>query len=518
MVAAEDPAAGIGGKAVRADVIDIRDYNSCLAWLEALHRNPYSEQAEARRWVILVSHRAAMRALPRFWKRNLNSRPHEAVILQSLHACLFSGEAAVSGSLRSPLAGATYVEEQLFANACPSAKSAAAAACTTSFENAARFAADALINAVVESAYYAARKGLGTIESPPAQEEISLIRSDGRALQSGLALEAQPLWPPGHPWQGLWENLRPEVLRQEADWSFWVRWYDKAMAGEPQDWSLLKEIALIPPVDWDKGPEHVNSIIADKIAQRASELTPYAEEIVVTVEGHFDVVPLAQEPPATIQAVCDAVSTAVERIMARMGSGNLYAMIHEDLVDLQEAVQLYCNHPVRLHDELGSVWRSLNRRLDEELPRGDRLLDHLERVLDDAQIDLRREYREVDRAHRSRTAVRLRRFEGKARELVEVVAPAAAALSAESLGREMVKDPKTADEAGDAETRDVARYRWTSRISRMVSSARRNAVDAADDARKLNQGIDASSKLVDKAGGAIEVLRTKGAELLSLIW
>lgn len=57
----------------------------------------------------------------------------------------------------------------------------------------------------------------------------------------------------------------------ERNWNFWIDWYEKCLAGAPQDWEgLLTDIALIPSEDWGKGPEHVAELIAQ--LQRKYEL------------------------------------------------------------------------------------------------------------------------------------------------------------------------------------------------------------------------------------------------------
>lgn len=46
-------------------------------------------------------------------------------------------------------------------------------------------------------------------------------------------------------------------------WSFWSRWYERAMAGDPLPWDLQREVALIPDEIWQQGPEAVAERIAE---------------------------------------------------------------------------------------------------------------------------------------------------------------------------------------------------------------------------------------------------------------
>ncbi len=46
-------------------------------------------------------------------------------------------------------------------------------------------------------------------------------------------------------------------------WSFWARWYDGVLKGEPLPWEVQRAVALIPDEDWEKGP----AWIAEKIRE-----------------------------------------------------------------------------------------------------------------------------------------------------------------------------------------------------------------------------------------------------------
>lgn len=57
-------------------------------------------------------------------------------------------------------------------------------------------------------------------------------------------------------------------LRDKPDgganpWSFWSRWYDRAMAGDPLPRDLQREVALIPDRIWKQGPEAVAERIVE---------------------------------------------------------------------------------------------------------------------------------------------------------------------------------------------------------------------------------------------------------------
>lgn len=92
---------------------------------------------------------------------------------------------------------------------------------------------------------------------------LNLIRSDCLTLESGKPLRGELLWrSERNPFFDRWENVKALLAEDEEDWSFWVKWYQAALNGEPLNWEMLKRIALIYPEDWEQGPARGNRLIA----------------------------------------------------------------------------------------------------------------------------------------------------------------------------------------------------------------------------------------------------------------
>ena len=70
-----------------------------------------------------------------------------------------------------------------------------------------------------------------------------------------LAITIAPLWSNENPLERDWQNLRGKLLAADttdprgADWSFWVRWYDDILAGNPQNWDMLHEIVTTDAIE-----------------------------------------------------------------------------------------------------------------------------------------------------------------------------------------------------------------------------------------------------------------------------
>ena len=88
-----------------------------------------------------------------------------------------------------------------------------------------------------------------------------------------LSIDIAPLWSNENPLERDWHNLREKLLAADtpdergADWSFWVKWYDDILAGNPQNWDMLYEIATTDAIDWDASAREVNDRI-NQIVER----------------------------------------------------------------------------------------------------------------------------------------------------------------------------------------------------------------------------------------------------------
>lgn len=82
-----------------------------------------------------------------------------------------------------------------------------------------------------------------------------------------LAITIAPLWSYENPLEQYWHDLRQKLRNADtpdergADWSFWVKWYDDILAGNPQNWDMLYEIATTDAIDWNASAREVNDTI-----------------------------------------------------------------------------------------------------------------------------------------------------------------------------------------------------------------------------------------------------------------
>ena len=95
------------------------------------------------------------------------------------------------------------------------------------------------------------------------------------------------------------------LLTQDQSWQVWTDWYDDILRGadHPDSRPLIEELevarVLIPDDDWDKGPAHVNALIAELEAEyraKAPAQRPAIIEVAVGEDRRLHRVP--SRPPA----------------------------------------------------------------------------------------------------------------------------------------------------------------------------------------------------------------------------
>ncbi len=92
----------------------------------------------------------------------------------------------------------------------------------------------------------------------------NLLRSDISAIMVRFTQNRPALWQDErNPFLDPWKNVKNLLKNSKENWSFWIKWYEAALAGVPLEWEMLEQIALIPSDDWEQGPKHVNGLIAE---------------------------------------------------------------------------------------------------------------------------------------------------------------------------------------------------------------------------------------------------------------
>ena len=240
------------------------------------------EQARRRACNVFIASRAALRVAPyaiQFFEFDPICRQRDLTSLViwrpvMIASCAASSGLDVSVSDIAYVAGfnaseAAYVAASSVANAAFAAALAVADAASN-----ASFIADAFdINADAINASAALAATSADILWAEVSRDAELWLDHADQGDGRLAITIAPLWSNENPLERDWHNLREKLLAADtpdprgADWSFWVKWYDDILAGNPQNWDMLYEIATTDAIDWDASAREVNDRI-NQIVER----------------------------------------------------------------------------------------------------------------------------------------------------------------------------------------------------------------------------------------------------------
>ncbi len=139
-------------------------------------------------------------------------------------------------------------------------------------------------------------------------------------------------------WDAVTARLRDDPP-PGGPWDFWREWYQGLLDGSPMDPELLTRIALIDPEHWDAGPDRVNPMIAEMVAEhrRAKATELFNATLFDFTFDHLEGVMRAVPLPKDWQNLDDPESLAA---------------FLEDAESLAESLELFC---AALHAEGGAV-------------------------------------------------------------------------------------------------------------------------------------------------------------------
>ena len=301
------------------DVPQIKDREHLEAWLKT----------RSREECIAIAHRAAMRVAP-LWIGEVHFS--EAFRSKFWTPVVFLRAGLVSGV--APSTKLSKIEEAATAAAATSAR--AASDCL--YPDAADAASYACATADSRSGYAAAVNASYavwlSIRAAPTDVKAA-VRIDFRDLSSGADLIQFPLWhKTENPLALNWNRARADLVARGPDWNFWVRWYDAALRGEPMDWKVQEEIALLPSEVWEGDVAGLAAAIA-KIERkharvrkpRQAKPKPDAIDEMLESERKGTTAAIAKvkkaidqnhrELPATFDAVLGFISLEVQRLQQK---------------------------------------------------------------------------------------------------------------------------------------------------------------------------------------------------------
>jgi len=320
------------------EIKDIVDRESLEAWLKG----------QPKRSSIVVASRIALRFLPtllHFISIQGLDKGKRTAILSALKQNLIADASSHCPTIAIPRnledAAAKFASELILPGAdIPDAAGEAAA-----------FAADAVYAypygdaaASMNKVFFALANLNAVYAEISSLEFLNIVKIDCEELLEVGNLTGVKLWLEfDDPFREIWGKLKSILKEDEVDWSFWIKWYEEALNGEPLIWEMLERIALIPPEDWTKGPTHLNGLIAAIVAEfeeKAPEvqaaptqilernrsvinlqldaLTKLVNDEILLVRGRNDVSKSESELIKARGSVLESILDAVEKIKAAL--------------------------------------------------------------------------------------------------------------------------------------------------------------------------------------------------------
>lgn len=190
----------------------------------------------------------------------------------------------------------------------------------------------------------------------------SSVELDMHRLSRKQDIGSSPLWSGENPLAGAW-STGLAVIRDYPGGDFWIDWYQRVLDGRPQNWSLLRDIALIEDTLWKQGGEALNDAIEDLRRQHGLELTANAERIEPNPDtGLLRLVPDSRLPEGIAAYARRKIIKATE--VFDDYTGQAYGALSPDLAMLRRAVADAGNLPIELLDACAAATRRLAIRID----------------------------------------------------------------------------------------------------------------------------------------------------------
>ncbi|MFV0474385.1 MAG: hypothetical protein ACK5MQ_09315, partial [Pikeienuella sp.] len=328
-------------------------------------------------------------------------------------------------------------------------------------------------------------------------------------------MAARPLWPAENPLASDWAKLKDEIeaAPDAADWAFWVRWYEDALAGRlyrPEKEALLTEIALRPDEEWEKGAGHVAGVIEDIRLRHAIAASPNAERIVYDEPARvFRAEPVSDLPEDRLDYAYQKASSALKVIDAPPADNDPYGGLEQEREILRGVLTRNAPAARELYDVASRVARRVRLKIsrgDCPEPHADANIDDFLSQMDEVALDLLADG-EVRNMVSHRAAMRLEAEGPEVASSILLLTEDMRVVMDDDLATEMSSDAAIiADPAADQEDRREAQYRHHSRFVRIYHQAKTIG-------REVNAGVAGVAEVFKNIGVIV-----KNAAYAAIAW
>ena len=316
------------------DQVTITDGEAVKAFIKA------QDDARQQACAVFIASRAALRMATvaiRFFEFDDRARERDLTSVVIWRALLISG---VASTMPTPDVRAAASSAFSAADFAYTAADIAAYTASPAVYTAARIASAAAHTAVRGGPYIAAAF---SASNPAFWAEVTrdaaLWLEHADPGDGTLSISIAPLWSDENPLDQDWHSLREKLRaadtpdKRGADWSFWIKWYDDILAGNPQNWKMLHQIATTPDIDWKASSREVNDKINGIVEAHALKNSYYFERIEFSEETQkLIVVPEGSFDDASVQTAYQRLRDAINEVRTAPKDGNFdpeYALRNE---------------------------------------------------------------------------------------------------------------------------------------------------------------------------------------------
>ena len=221
---------------------DIKNKDSLKTWLDAF---PGTDQ-EKRQAAVFIAARAAARVLPTAWdffEYHTAARKRDLTAIPTVRSVLIPGVASKMPTpeitfAAGPADSGVYTPAAYASDAAASYAAAVAAASAVAAPSAVAYAAAAADFASTSASVLAIAIIWMSIREDCAHIEKHVDYANR------FSVFARGLWDGDeNPLSQDWEELKSRLgAYADADWSFWINWYDDLLQGREPNWDMLYEV------------------------------------------------------------------------------------------------------------------------------------------------------------------------------------------------------------------------------------------------------------------------------------
>ena len=184
-----------------------------------------------------------------------------------------------------------------------------------------------------------------------------------------------PLWPETNMPQRIvddWAATCKSLNSDNADWRFWIAFYNRLLDGKNIHADLLAPIlSKLTQEDWLGDPALVNPLFDDVLAVYDAEdaaaieaATPLGETVVYDDQQDLLVLrPLDRIQDDYLTTIHSQIASAV-RVLNISGSGaNAYQALSDEVAILNEAQTIHADRPVLIFKDVSRVLKRLERKI-----------------------------------------------------------------------------------------------------------------------------------------------------------